>query len=187
MELDIIIGSQNPLKKSAICEVFDEYPSIMVREFVTCAASSGVSEEPLSLEETVRGAKNRAEEAYHRITDYKHLGIGLESGLMEIPLTQSEYMDVCICAIYDGTKHHIGMSCGFRIPQEVARLIFEEKFDLNQAMIRHNLTSNSKLGQAEGTVGILTNGRICRKKYIKQSLITALISIENASLFQNNC
>ena len=161
----------------------DGYPYLNQAELVSVAAPSGVTEQPLSLEETVQGAKNRAEQAFHQERSEHRLGIGLESGLMQVPTTDDEYMDICICAVYDGTHHHIGMSCGFRLPNEVTRLIFEEKLDLNQAMTRCGITNNHRLGAAEGSIGLFTKGRICRKEYCKQSLITALISVENAQYF----
>ncbi len=182
-ELKIIVGSQNSVKMSAVREVLASYPYLNQAELVSVSVPSGVSAQPGSLEETVQGAKNRAEQGYHQEAAEHRLGIGLESGLMQVPTTNDEYMDVCICAVYDGNRHHIGMSCGFRLPREVTRLIFEEKLDLNQAMTRCGLTNNPRLGAAEGSIGLLTKGRICRKEYCKQSLITALISVENEQYF----
>lgn len=175
---DIVVASMNQVKLSAVEEVVADYAGFSSVKVRGVAVETSVRDQPLSLEEVVRGAKERAVRAF---ADCK-LSIGLESGLMEIPVTDGEYMDICICSIYDGQRHHIGMSCGFRLPKEVTNLIVNEGLDLNQAMHRCGLTCNPTLGGAEGAIGLLTNGRICRKDYCKQAIITALISIENSSL-----
>jgi inosine/xanthosine triphosphatase len=178
---EIIVGSQNQIKLTAVNEVVADYARLSGAKVVGVASDSGIREQPLSLEETVKGAKNRAENAYAAGS----LSIGLESGLILVPETDSEYMDVCICSVYDGEKHHIGMSCGFRLPKPVSDLIISEGLDLNQAMQKCGFTHNPRLGAAEGSVGLFTSGRICRKDYCKQSLVTALISVENSHFFES--
>lgn len=177
--LKVVVGSQNQAKVAAVCETLLGYSCFEQAEVIGFEAESGVNEQPLSLEETVKGAKNRAEAAFKNGT----FGIGLESGLMQVPETDFEYMDVCICSVFDGKQHHIGMSCGFRLPKAVSDLIFSKGFDLNQAMQACGLTSNPKLGSSEGAIGILTQGRINRKDHCRLALTTALISIENSHYF----
>lgn len=175
----ILVGSTNKNKVEAVKEVIADAPILADCDVRGIAVESGVSEQPLTLEETIRGAKTRAENAFRHC----HLSIGLEGGMMAVPETDGEYMIVSICSIFDGEKHHIGMSCGFRLPKEVARLMIEEGLDLNEAMFQCGLTSDPQLGASIGGVGFFTNGRINRKEFCKQSLTTALISIENSERF----
>jgi non-canonical (house-cleaning) NTP pyrophosphatase len=42
----------------------------------------------------------------------------------------------------------------------------------------------SKVGSAEGAVGLLTKGRITRLDYIKQSIVMAMIHLENAKFYK---
>lgn len=176
----IIVGSKNTVKVSAVRETVANYKCLANAEVIGIAVSSGVSDQPLSLEETIQGAKNRAQAAYQAGT----LCIGLEGGLMKIPTSNDEYMHISICSIFDGQQHHLGMSSGFRIPKVVSSLIVGEGLDLNQAMKKCGFTDNPQLGASEGTVGLFTNGRIPRKAYCKQSLTTALISIEQPKYFK---
>lgn len=190
--MTIIVGSKNKAKLSAVRETLLDYPSLSAAEVISVPVSSGVSDQPLSLEETAQGSKNRAERAYLSGTTQNRLGIGLEGGLMPVPAMSGEYMNVSICSIYDGERHHIGMSCGFRIPLEVSRLIYEDGLNLTQAMLKSRFSDDPELGESGGAIGLFTNGRICRKKYCQQSLTTALISIENTHYFnaplnQNTC
>jgi|GEM_PF-253778 len=178
----IIVGSKNEVKVSSVREVIADYPCLAIAEVEGVAVSSAVSEQPLSLEETIQGAKNRAEKAFQ----LHSISVGLEGGLMEIPATDREFMHVSICSIFDGKHHHLGMSCGFRIPKKVSTLILQEGLDLNQAMKKCGFTDNPQLGASEGTIGLFTNGRIPLKDYCKQSLTTALISIEQPQYFEES-
>lgn len=76
--------------------------------------SSSVSNQPKSLDETVRGAMNRALGSF---VDCSY-SFGIESGLMAVPNTKSGFMDVCVCAIYDGTEYHIGLSSAWEAPKQ---------------------------------------------------------------------
>lgn len=175
----IIVGSKNEVKVSAVREVVADYKSLAGAEVIGVSVASGMSDQPLSLEETIQGAKNRAESAYQPDS----ISIGLECGLMRIPSSEEEFMHISICSIFDGKKHHLGMSSGFRVPRSISALILEEGLDLNQAMKKCGFTENPQLGASEGTVGVFTNGRIPRKTYCKQSLTVALISIEQPRYF----
>jgi inosine/xanthosine triphosphatase len=175
----VIVASENEVKVSAVREVISQYDTLKKLLVTPCTVKTTVNEQPISLEETVIGAKKRAEHVYRK----NSLSIGLESGLMLVPTSDDEYMNVCICAIFDGEKHHIGMSCGSRIPKQVSTLIIEEGLNLNQAMKQCNFTDNPKLGSCIGTIGVFTDGRITRKDYCKQCITTALISIDQSRYF----
>jgi len=174
----IIVGSKNPVKIAAVKEVIADYG--WQAKIISKASTSNVREQPLTLAETVLGAKMRAKNAYQDLC----FSIGIESGLMQIPSTEEDVMNVCICSVFDGMQHHLGMSCGYRIPKTVATLLMQnDKIDMNEAMQRLKLTDHPRLGSHEGSIGLFSNGRITRKDYCKQSLITALIAIENGHFF----
>ena len=177
--MNIIIGSTNKVKLEAVTELLLEYPQFAEAKVSGINVTSEISDQPKSLEETVRGAQNRARNAFAG----SDLSIGLESGLMDVPYTKVGFMDVCVCAIFDGTDFHIGLSSAFEPPKEMARLMVEKGLDMAQACNEMGLTDNPAIGAAEGAIGILTRGRMDRKAYTKQSLITALIHLENTHLF----
>lgn len=173
--MKILVGSTNPAKVEAVREILADYPHLMDAEVVGVEVDSGVPDQPKSLEEVISGAMNRARGA-HAECDYS---IGLESGLMEVPFTKSGYMDVCACAIFDGTEHHLGLSSGWEFPdKEINRLILEEGLDMSQAINKVGLTTDPAIGAGQGAIGILTKGRLDRKAYTKEALRTALIHID---------
>ncbi len=92
-------------------------------------------------------------------------------------------MDVCVCAIYDGTEYYFGLSSAWEFPNKaITDLIMKEGLDMSQAINKIGLTSNSNIGANEGAIGILTKNRLTRKAYTKEALRTALIHLENFDL-----
>ena len=173
--MKIIVGSKNQAKVEAVREMLQDYPHLADAEVVGMETESGVSDQPLSLEESMRGALNRAKAVFNDC-DYS---IGLESGLMHVPGSKTGYMDVCVCAIYDGREAHFGLSSAWEFPKkEITDLMVHEGLDMSQAINKAGLTSDPKIGSGEGAIGILTKGRLTRKAYTKEVLRTALIHLE---------
>jgi inosine/xanthosine triphosphatase len=174
-----VVASMNPVKVHAFQDVIKTYACFTDSVVEGKAVPSGVSEQPLSFEETLQGAKNRAINAYGNC-DYS---VGIESGIMIISGAEQLYLENCVCVIYDGSRYHIGHSCGFQVPPAVMQAILAYQMDFAQAFLHCGFSDNPKLGQAEGAVGLMTSGRITRKEYTSQAIITALISIEHGRLF----
>lgn len=176
--MKIKVASLNPQKIQAVQETVLDYEILKGALVEGINASSGVSDQPKSLEETVDGAINRAKNAFIDC-DYS---FGIESGLITVPKTKSGFMDLCFCAIYDGKDIHLGCSSVFEIPQKIMDLI-HDGMNMQDACFAAGLTDNKNLGSAEGLIGILTKGRVTRLAYTKQAIISALIHLENKNLF----
>ncbi len=174
----ITVGSTNEAKVQAVKELLIESPTFSHSQVQAVSTSSGVSNQPLSLQETTQGAKNRAKNAFSSLAC--NYGVGIESGLMEAHNTQTGFLHVCICSIFDGERFYTGLSTGFELPHKILRLIIDEKMDLTQACLHSGISANKNLGSQEGMIGILTKGRIDRKEYSKQCVIAALLQLENA-------
>lgn len=178
----IAIGTTNPIKIQAVEEVLRNYLQFQQANIQSFSAPSEISEQPLSLEETILGAKNRARNAFNACSSCSY-SFGIESGLFEANGTATGYLEACICCIYDGTNFYTGLSCGFEIPPHILSLVLDKKRDLSQACYESGITSNAKLGASEGLIGLLSGGRITRKEYTKQCITTALIQLENSSWY----
>jgi non-canonical (house-cleaning) NTP pyrophosphatase len=61
----IAIGTTNPIKIQAVEEVLRNYLQFQQANIQSFSAPSEISEQPLSLEETILGAKNRARNAFN--------------------------------------------------------------------------------------------------------------------------
>lgn len=173
--MKIKVGTKNKAKIDSVIEIIQEYSHLANSEVEGVSIESGVSDQPKSLEETINGAINRAKNSFENC-DYS---IGIESGWMNVPKTKSGYMDVCVCAIYDGKECHLGLSSAWEFPnKEITNLIIKEGLDTAQAINKAGMTKNINIGSEEGAIGILTKGRMTRKEYTKQALRTALIHLE---------
>ncbi len=170
-----MVGTKNQAKIDAVAEILRDYPHLQDAEVQGADTSSGVSDQPKSLDETIQGAQNRAKSVYAEC-DYS---VGIESGLMQVPHTKSGYMDVCVAAIYDGEQYHLGLSSGWEFPDpEVTKLMTEGGLDMSQAINKAGMTADPSIGSKAGAIGILTKGRVDRKEYTKQALRMALIHID---------
>lgn len=174
--MKIVVGSKNPAKVDAVREILQDYPHLKDAEVVGIEVGSGVSDQPMTLEETLRGAIGRAKSAFETGADF---GFGIESGVMPVPYSKSGYMDLTTCAIYDGKEHHLGLSSAWEFPNpEVMRSVVEEGLDLNQAVHKAGMTVDPEIGTSSGAVSLVTKGRTDRKAYTKQALQMALIHID---------
>lgn len=167
--LVIRVGSLNPVKLGAIREVMS-VPFPQAR-FEPVPAPSEVSDQPLGLEETLRGAKNRARNAFADCT----LSVALESGLIEVPGSNTGYMNLTACAIYDGREMYLGLGPAFELPPEVTRLVVAEGLELDPAVRRAGLTENERIGYSQGIIGILSGGRVTRMDYSRPAVSMALV------------
>ena len=72
----VVVGSKNPVKVAAVAEVLAGY-----RDGAACAVephdvASGIAEQPMTLEETAAGARNRAAAALALASAQPALGFG---------------------------------------------------------------------------------------------------------------
>ncbi len=178
----LAVGSTNGPKVRAVQEILKEYPFLSSAVVVPIAVQSEVADQPMSLEETILGAKNRAENSFKSVLDAR-FSVGIEGGLMPAIGSQTGFIHMCVCSIYNGKRHHIGLSTGFEIPPDVLRLILEKNMDLSQACFHAGITDHPQIGAQEGLIGILTNGRVTRQLYCRESIIAALVQLENAHWF----
>ncbi len=169
------IGSKNKTKINAVTELLKDYPMFDSAEIIPLDVKIDQFGHPKSLEEIVNGAINRAKHAYVG----NDFGFGLESGLMRVPQTKSGYMEVTVCAIYDGKQIHMGLSQACEWPKKAIDAILNKGMDGSQAMKAAGFTEHEKLGEHEGLVGIFTKGRTNRTEYNKTAIVMALMHLEN--------
>jgi inosine/xanthosine triphosphatase len=179
--MKIYVGSQNQTKIYAVRNTVKLYPKLFPKpKVVGMDVNVKLFGHPKNLRETIKGAVKRAKDVF---TDCDY-SFGLEGGLMKVPLTKTGYMEVGVCAIYNGKNIYLGLSPAFEWPERVTKLILSNKADASQAFKQLGLTKNKKLGAVKGGIaGVLTNGRLTRENQTKQSIIMALIQLEKTDLF----
>ncbi len=177
--MKVNVGSKNRIKILAVQELLTTYPLFLGAEVVGVDVPLELFGHPKTLEETVEGAVQRAKNAFGEC----EYSIGIESGLMRVPMSKTGVMDVTVCAIYDGKNSHLGLSSAFEYPKAMTELILHHGLDASQACREVGLTTSEKVGTEEGIIAIMTNGRINRKEYTKQAIMNALVHVEHPELY----
>ncbi len=151
----VAVGSTNPVKIAAVRAVLGPLAPHAVFEGVGVA--SNVADQPFGDEDTIRGARTRAEAA--RVALDADLGVGIEGGCVET----TDGMRTCAWAAAvdrDGV-HGTGGSLAMPLPASVARDI-RAGAELGHAMDALVQQHNTKHGA--GAVGILTGGLVDRQR-----------------------
>jgi inosine/xanthosine triphosphatase len=173
--MKINVGSKNDVKIKAVEEIFAEFSNFQPAKIFGVEVDSEVHKQPKNIEQTMQGAMNRAKNAFVDCD----LSVGLEGGLVEMSNTKSGYMNVTICAIYDGKRFHLGGSSLFELPKSLVDLIFGKKYEMSEAAKEAGFAHDTNLGKREGMIGVLTKGVLDRKGYSKQAVLTAVIQLLN--------
>lgn len=174
-KLKIVVGSKNPVKINATSNILSKiYGDI---EVTSKDADSGVPDQPFGLDQTIKGAVNRAKDAY---SDEFDLSVGIESGLMETPNSITGYIDLQWCAIFDGDKITVGVSSGFEYPPEVVEEVLNG-FEVGDVMDR--ITGITDLGTKKGAVSHLSRDMLNRTENTEQCVLTAMIPRMNENIY----
>lgn len=178
--LSIGLGSLNPVKLEGVRRALKEVEDMIgLHTLSSVGASSRVPEQPMTLEETSQGAQNRALGA--------HLGhdvsIGIESGLMVFPGAKTGYIDVTVCAIYNGAGYAFGLSPGFECPSQVIDYVKTHGTDLDTAFKQTGLIEEERAGYSRGIIYFLADGRVCRQDLVASAVRMALLQATKEDLF----
>ena len=174
--MKVAVGSQNPVKIEAARLAFAALWPEENWEVSGVAVASGVASQPMSDEESIIGARNRAHAARKLFSaDY---GVGLEGGLQKIG---EHYFD-CGWAVIVNRQGTEGVGSTVRImtPPKIMNLI-HSGLELGHANDQIFGTVNSK--QAEGHFGLMTNDIITRAQAYRDGLIVALSRFLHEGLF----
>ncbi len=172
----ITVASLNPVKLRAAQAAFQQVFPQQRFDVDGLAVPSGVRDQPLSLAETTKGARNRAENARAARPNADYW-VGIEGGIEDTPLGMSCFARVHIIA-REG-RVGLGQTAVFYLPREVAELV-RAGMELGHADDRVFGRDNSK--QANGAIGILTDDAVDREAYYVHAVIMALVPFKNPTL-----
>lgn len=172
----IAVASKNPVKSNAVKEGFKLLFPEVEFEIEGIPTESGVSDQPMTDEETFEGALNRVNSLSASCeADYY---VAIEGGVEE-KNGDFEVFAWVIAKSKDG-KLGKGRSATFFLPKAVTDLMREGKELAHASDIVFN---ESASGQKQGTVGILTHNVIDRTKYYVDPVVLALIPFKNKELY----
>jgi inosine/xanthosine triphosphatase len=162
--LHIAVGSENPAKIKAVHLAFAKMG--LEVSITGIQAPSGVSDQPISDDETMRGALNRAK---HVITQGKFdYGIGLEGGVEET--AYGLFLCNFGAVVKSSGAYHIGGGVRVLLPVSIANEIRKGK---ELGNIIDHWSGKQNIAKKEGTIGVLTKGHIDRSDMFRDTAICA--------------
>lgn len=115
----IVVGSENPVKLEAVRQAFERVWPDEEWQVEGVAAQSGVSDQPMSDEESIKGATNRAQQALKQTS--AEYGVGLEGGLQEI---EGRWFDCGWIVVVDKASNKgIGSTMRIMVPRKMMDMI----------------------------------------------------------------
>lgn len=180
MSEKVIVASTNPVKLKSVQEGFMQMFLGQEFEYIPCNASSGVRDQPMSEQETLDGATNRAKNSQIQFPDGDYF-VGIEGGIEEIV----NGMEVFAWVVVLSRKGVVGRgkTGSFFLPQAVAELV-KTGMELGHADDKVFGRENSK--HSNGAIGLLTGDIITRTQLYIPAVIFALIPFKNPSLYFKN-
>jgi inosine/xanthosine triphosphatase len=182
-----MLGTRNEAKirgvQAAFADLRDvlQTPACAAPETWTCQVDSGVDDEPWGFPSTIQGAQNRALAVYTllmgqpatTLAGQVALGIGVESGFIEVAPATFTLYNFDVCALFDGQHYYLGISPGFEYPRRLVRNIFLHRQPFQEA--RQYITTAADVEQHSGIVGILADGLTDRLEMTRLATRLALI------------
>lgn len=160
----VAVGSGNPVKyKATVAAIGD-----VATEIERVPVDSGVSEQPMSEEETIQGAIRRAERALDS-GDYD-LGIGIEGGVGRVESLDGLYLTMWAAAT-NGPITGRGAGPRIRLPDAVSNRL-EDGEELGPVM--DDLLGTSGVAESQGAAGVLTNRIMDRESALRHAIGGAL-------------
>jgi inosine/xanthosine triphosphatase len=180
------VGSRNRAKLEAVRRGLAPFYDVAALEAI--AAPSGVSEQPIGLDEILAGATNRARAAWGE--GGCDLAVGIEDGLIPVAAATTGYVNVGGCVVFDGRESFVGLTAGFEYPTGcVERALASPRVPVGESLEAcfeppdgSDLTWNDG-GPGGGNIGLLTGGALTRFDYGAQAVICALVRMLHPALY----
>lgn len=169
--LTVVVTSLNPVKIEAVSEAFLGSFPLHEIQVIPVQVNSGVSDQPMSDNETRQGARNRVADARLKVPD-ADFWVGLEGGLDFFDKHLMAFAWMVVSAADE--RYGEARSATLPLPPEIQKLV-ESGFELGEANDRVFSTINSK--QGGGAYGLLTDGQMTRESIYTQTLTLALIPL----------
>ncbi len=175
--LKVAVGSCNPAKIRAAERAFKKVFGDNIR-IKPVKVDPGISIQPLSDEEMVLGAINRAKKAFEFIQpDYS---VGMEGGLVKYSF--GVFVKGWV-AIFDGTKLSIASTISLPIPEFIWEKIASREIE-ELEKIMEELSGIKGIGETIGAIGFLTKNHYDRVRAFEDAIICALAKFIFRDLYE---
>ena|ERR1039458_1470320 len=142
---------------------------------------SGVQATPLSIDELMTGARQRAETAFASAGSKSSeiiLSVGVEGGLY---VSQKHAFLQSWACVYDGERFSFGSSGSIEIPQALSDAVIRDGTDLGKVI--DIFAEQNDVRSNQGTWGILTGDLITREDSFELATLNALAPFFNKKMY----
>jgi inosine/xanthosine triphosphatase len=151
------VGTANAMKVRAARQAFATWFKRVKVSGVE--VSTGVSPQPVSFGEIVRGARERARRAF-RDCDYS---VGIEAGVFRVAAVASNAFQITVACVFDGRREALGAGPFYEVPARMLREIVKAD---------------------AGSVAVVTKGRVTRGQVTRDAVLMALAPFVSAELYR---
>ncbi|KAJ4458846.1 putative inosine/xanthosine triphosphatase [Paratrimastix pyriformis] len=177
----VVVGSKSPEKINAVREAFtnDRNPGPVIEGV---PSASHVSEQPMGPSETIRGARNRLDDA-KRLAPGADFYVGIENGIMEV---DGDYFDVGWVIVEAISLGRTTMTCsqGVQIPASVVQEVI--RVGVNQTHCGRVLAARSGCNP-NAPHAFLTANRTSRQEILRNAIRVALGQLEAPTVTSPPC
>jgi inosine/xanthosine triphosphatase len=177
--MKVLVGSLNPVKINCTKIAFEKYFKDV--EVVGYSVKSGVSDQPISEEETFLGAKNRAKALLDKNktenlnADYF---VGIEGGVMKM---SNKWFELgCFCIIDKNSREAFGTSPSFELPDSITEKLLN-RVELGD--IVDELTGQKNSKQSGGAIAYFSKNVLTRQSLYESGLISAIVPFLNQEMY----
>ena len=175
--MKVVVGSTNPVKIEATKRAFKKVWPKKKWEIVGIEVSSGVSHQPMTDKEAVKGARNRAKRALK--LGKADFGVGLEGGLQEF---EGIWFDTgWIVVVNKKGTQGIGSTIRMQNAPKTIKMVHEgmELGHVDDVVFK---VRNSK--QGDGHFGLMSKNAVTRTEAYTEGVISALVRFIHPELFE---
>src|SRR5215469_5938285 len=188
-KLAIAVGSIRKPKVAAVHEAVQTIASTLATdvefEILGVEVESGVNHTPLSREESMRGARQRAESleklAKQEAKPWNYF-VGLEGGLDSVSGNGDRRVFLESWAyVSDGSVGHFGRSGAIELPEALTEEVFLRGTELSVAI--DQFAGQAGIRDAQGAWGVLSGNKITRQEAFRVALIAAFAPFFNQDIY----
>jgi inosine/xanthosine triphosphatase len=186
----IAVGSNRKPKLNAVAEALAAIgPRLGVEgspEILGFEVESGVRHTPLNREESMRGARQRAEALAQLAREENETWdffVGLEGGLDSLEENGQRRVFLESWAfVSDGARGYYGRSGGVELPEALAHEVLDLGTELS--IVIDNFAGSAGIRDAQGAWGVLSRDLITRQEAFRVAIVAAFAPFYNSQMYQ---
>ncbi len=185
--MKVVIASKRAPKVNGVLRAFQKishHPEFNAVVFEPMEIESGVNATPLTVDELLTGARQRAEAAYAKgivgmNSDEKLIAVGVEGG---ISVFQGRAFLQSWACVFDGSRMSFGSSGSIEIPAALSDSLIRDGADLGT--IIDLFAEQQNVRSKQGTWGILTEDLVTREDSFELAALNALAPFFNKKMYE---